>query len=569
MDFYQELIKTIKEKNPTKEQLNKIKIKLCKKYKVKKIPTDIQIYSHSKESDKIRLVTKPTRTISGVAVIAIMTSAKKCPHGKCIYCPGGPKSEFGNVPQSYTGKEPATMRAQRNKFDAYLQIFNRLEQYILLGQIPEKIELIVMGGTFPSFEKKYKEEFIYYSFRAMNDFSDMFFKKKIEKNKEEIFDFEKFKKFFEIPCKDISDKKRLIRLHKKILELKQKKKSSLEKEQEKNENSKIKCVGLTIETRPDYGMLKEGNEILSYGCTRVELGVQTTDEKIMKFIERGHSVKDSIKSTQILKDLGFKINYHLMPGLPGSSLKKDLEMMKEIFSNSEFRPDMLKIYPCMVVKGTKLYELYHKGKFKPIATKQAAELIAEFKTYVPRYCRIMRVQRDIPSYVISSGVDRTNLRQYIDEILKKRKIKCECIRCREAGIIAKKYNLNAEKIELIVEKYEASKGTEYFISMEDKKQNILLGFCRLRFPYESLRKEITKDSALIRELHVYGEMAGIGKKGDVQHRGIGRELLMKAEEIAKQNKKDKIVVISGVGVRNYYRKFGYEKEGFYMVKKID
>jgi len=566
MDFYQELIKIIKETNPSKEQLNKIKIKLCKKYGVKKIPTDIQIYSNSMDSDKLKIITKPTRTISGVAIIAIMTSPKKCPHGKCIYCPGGPKSEFGDVPQSYTGKEPATMRARRNKFDPYLQIFNRLEQYILLGQMPEKIELIVMGGTFPSFEKKYKEDFIYCSFKAMNDFSDMFFKNIRNKNEKESFDFEKFKKFFELPCKDIGDKKRLNRLHKKILQLKKKGKTALEEEQEKNEKSVIKCVGLTIETRPDYGMLKEGNEILSYGCTRVELGVQTTDEKILKFIERGHLVRDSIKSTQILKDLGFKINYHLMPGLPGSSLKKDLKMMKEIFSNPEFRPDMLKIYPCMVVKGTKLYDLYKKGKFRPITTKQAAELIAEFKKYVPRYCRIMRVQRDIPSYVISSGVDRTNLRQYIDRIMIEKKIKCNCIRCREAGIISEKYNIEPNKLEINIEKYEASKGTEYFISIEDKKQNILLGFCRLRFPYEFLRKEIIKESALIRELHVYGEMAGIGKKGKIQHRGLGKELLIKAEEIARKNGKKKIVVISGVGVRNYYRKLGYEREGVYMIK---
>ncbi|MDO8740861.1 MAG: tRNA uridine(34) 5-carboxymethylaminomethyl modification radical SAM/GNAT enzyme Elp3 [Candidatus Woesearchaeota archaeon] len=566
--FFKEIIETIKKQKISKNRLNNVKIKLSKQHQMKVIPTDIQILMHASKADlpKIKkyLQTKPTRTISGVAVCAIMTKPFKCPHGKCIYCPGGIKSYFGTVPQSYTGKEPATLRAMRNNYDPYLQVFNRLEQYIVLGHFPGKIELIIMGGTFPSFPKKYQENFIKYAFKAMNDFSDLFF----EKNKE--FNILKFKDFFELPA-EVKDKERTKRIQKKLSVMKNKIKSiALEKEQKRNENSNIKCVGLTMETRPDYGRLKQGNEMLRLGATRVELGVQTVYDDVLKKIERGHTIKDAIESTRILKDLGFKINYHVMPGLPGVSYKKDLEALKELFENQDFRPDMLKIYPCMVLKGTKLYGMYKKKEYKPLTTEKAAHLIAEFKKCVPSYARIMRIQRDIPTYATEAGVDKTNLRQYVEKIMKDKKIKCNCIRCREAGNYLKGKNIKKimKSIEIKSIYYEASKGTEFFISAEDFKNKILFGFCRLRFPSQFLRKEITEDSALIRELHVYGEAAAIGKKGAIQHRGLGKELLKTAEEIAKTYYKNRIVVISGIGARNYYRRLGYKKEGLYMVKNL-
>ncbi|MBL7055144.1 tRNA uridine(34) 5-carboxymethylaminomethyl modification radical SAM/GNAT enzyme Elp3, partial [Candidatus Woesearchaeota archaeon] len=377
-DYFKEITGLIKKKKPNKKQLAKLKTELCKKYKLKKIPLDIDILMNTDKKDisKIKkyLLTKPTRTISGVAVAAIMTKPIKCPHGKCIMCPGGPKSSFGDIPQSYTGKEPATRRAIRNKFDPYLQVMNRLEQYIISGHVPDKIELIIMGGTFPSFPEKYQEEFIKYAFKAMNDFSDLFFKKN-------EFDIIKFKELFELPG-NIKDKKRQNSIFKKLLSIKQvinikksiNKKSSikLEKEQLRNEKSNIRCTGLTIETRPDYSKLKHGNEMLRLGATRVELGIQTIYDKVLEKIKRGHSVQDSIESTRILKDLGFKINYHVMPGLPGVTKEKDLAALKEYFSNSDFMPDMLKIYPCMVLKGTELYELWKQKKYTPLTTEKAA-----------------------------------------------------------------------------------------------------------------------------------------------------------------------------------------------------
>jgi elongator complex protein 3 len=554
--FVKEIVSFIKTKKPNKDKLNSAKIRLSKKYKLKGIPNDISILLEVNKKDlnsvKKYLLSKETRTISGVAICAIMTKPFKCPHGKCAMCGGGPGSTFGDVPQSYTGKEPATRRAIRNLYDPYLQVMNRLEQYIVQGHLADKVELIIMGGTFPSFPKKYKEDFVKYSFKAMNDFSKLFFDDK-------KFNFVSFKNFFELPC-DLDDEERRKRLFAKLLKLKGK--STLEKEQTLNEKSSIKCVGLTIETRPDYGMLKHGNEMLRLGCTRVELGVQSVFNFALKNIKRGHSVEDSIKSTQILKDLGFKINYHMMLGLPGISKQQDLLCFNMLFGLDEFNPDMLKIYPCMVMKGTKLYNQWKNKKFKPLTTAKAANLIAEIKKDIPNYVRIMRVQRDIPTFMTSAGVDKTNLRQYVDKVLEKKKIKCKCIRCREIG----RFKGKIGKIKIKKQHYNASKGNEFFISAEYK--DYILGFCRIRIPSSFLRSEITEDSVLIRELHVYGTAVGIGKKGDVQHTGIGKRLLKEVEKVAKTYYKKKIVVISGVGVRGYYKKLGYKKEGCYMVKKL-
>ncbi|AJF61999.1 Histone acetyltransferase Elp3 like protein [archaeon GW2011_AR15] len=558
--FYEEIVSVLKKKKLSKKELNRLKTKLSKKYGLRKIPTDADIILNAdpEYAEKLELITKPTRTLSGVAPIALMTRPHKCPHGTCIYCPGGPGSIFGDVPQSYTGREPSTMRSARNHYDPYLVVFNRLEQFFILNQNPEKTEIIIQGGTFPSLDDKYKEEFVMYVFKAMNDFSDKFYKN----NK---FDFVSFKKFFELPG-DIKDAERTSRVQQKVLKLK--KSSGLEKEKKRNESSRIRCVGLTIETKPDWGLLKQGNEMLEYGCTRVELGVQATDDRIQRFTNRGHGIKETVESTRILKDLGFKINYHMMPGLPLSSPEKDLEMLRETIENPDFKPDMFKIYPTMVLKGTALYRMWQKGKYLPMTRETAAEIISEFKRYIPRWVRIMRVQRDIPTYVTEAGVDRTNLRQYVEEKLRQKKIACRCIRCREAGLVSRKENISKIIPELFVEEYEASRGREFFISFESRDRKVLFGYCRLRFPSQFLRKEITEGSALLRELHVVGTATGIGGEGNVQHRGMGKKLLEKAEKIALENGKSKMVVISGVGVREYYRKLGYKRQGPYMAKLL-
>jgi elongator complex protein 3 len=539
-------------------ELQRLKHEILREYKCKKFPTNIEILCTADKDEykilKKLLTLKPTRTLSGVTPVAVMAKPIPCPHGKCIFCPGGIDSPFGDVPQSYTGHEPSTMRSIRANYDPYLIVFNRLEQFLVLGHDIEKVDVIIQSGTFCAFKKSYQKELVLQIFKALNDFSRIFYKK-------DELDFEKVKLFFELPS-DLKSKERETRVINRIKELKQKNKNTdLKKEHEYNDKkSKIKCIGLTIETRPDFGRKTHAIELLKLGVTRIELGVQSVYDEVLSFIERGHDVKETINSIKELKDLGFKLNFHYMPGLLGtdkSGLKKDLNGMKLLFSNPNFRPDMLKIYPCMVMPGTKLEKLYTNKIFSPIKTKDAVELIAKFIKYVPKYCRIMRVQRDIPSDKIIAGVDKTNLRQMIDEEIIKKMICVNEIRAHESS---RTIRIGNPKIKIL--NYDASDGQEYFISYEDK--NAVFGFVRLRFPSDN------KKIAFIRELHVYGRAQNMGESDSdsSQHKGIGKKLMSEAEKISKKNKKEKILVISGVGVRGYYRKLGYKLEKTYMIKKV-
>src|SRR3989338_743897 len=385
----------------------------------------------------------------------------------------------------------------------------------------------------------------------MNDFSDLFFKN----NK---LNFKKFKEFFELPG-TIKDQERTKRIQEKTLKLK--KSSTLEKEQLRNETSKIKSTALVIETKPDWCKEEHIDQILRLGTTRVEIGVQTLKPEILKITNRGHSLEDTKEAIQLLKDSFLKTTFHMMPGLPKTTKEEDIEMMKELFENEDYKPDSLKIYPCLVMSGTPLYIQYQKGQFTPLTTEEAAEVISKSQKYIPEYCRVMRVNRDIPSTVIEDCVMKTNLRQIVD----KKDQKCRCIRCREQ--MGREVNYSSIKIKK--QYYDSSRGKEVFISLEDTKNDILIGFCRLRKPYKPFRKEITKHSAGIRELHVYGQAVAIGEEGLVQHRGYGKQLMQEAERIAKEEWKcNKLIVISGIGVREYYRKLGYEKDGPYVSKKI-
>jgi elongator complex protein 3 len=634
-DFKQaciEIVEEVKKSNPkTRHELNQLKLKVLNKRKfdgLNQIPKNADIYFAASEKEretfKELLSLKPVRTISGVSPIALMSEPYPCPHtikgiGPCTYCPGGPGSPFGDVPQSYTGKEPSTRRSIRNSYDPYLIVFNRLEHYVAMGKVPDKAELIIQGGTFTFFPKAYQEYFVKYALKAMNDFSKLFFDEKGG------IDMLKFKEFFELPRVMDDEDKRTKRIQQKLKCIKNLDLSSLEtgekidrlfedrdffseqsaisiskhnellnenanviaiknvqnrlnaednqnislkRIQKENETALIRCVGLTIETKSDFGKLYHGNLMLELGCTRVEIGVQSIYNNVLEATNRGNTVTDNLESIRILKDLGFKINAHYMPGLPLTTKEMDLIGLKTLFENPDYRPDMLKIYPCMVMEGTKLYEDWKAGKFNPLTTKEAAEIIAEAKRFVPEWCRIMRVQRDIPTFATASGVDRTNLRQYVEKICKEKNIKCRCIRCREAGFHIKNEKIDLKNVQIKITEYRASNGKEFFIAAE--QSGILFGFIRMRFASQFLREEITQSSALIRELHVFSAAAQIGKRAEdsFQHRGIGKNLLMKAEEIATQNGKDKMVIISGIGAREYFRKHNYELEGVYMVKRL-
>ncbi len=509
-----EIIEKIRVGNISKSKLEILKTKISKKYNLNRIIKNAEIYEFSGEDESLKdiLSIKPVRTQSGISAIALMTKPYQCP-GQCIYCP----TAVG-APKSYTGVEPAALRAKMNNFDPKKQIESRLRQFEIIGHPNEKCEIIIMGGTFLAMPSHYKEWFVKSIYDSLNG--------KIS--------------------------------------------STLEEAKKTNETAKHRCIGLTIETRPDYSREEHIREMLRYGTTRVELGVQSTDDEILKLVKRGHDVHESIRATQLAKDSALKVCYHMMPGLTGLygeiDLKKEFNDFKKIFDSEDFRPDLLKIYPTLVIPGTELYEMWKRGEYKPLSLEETVELLIKIKSIIPKWVRIQRIQRDISSKKIVAGPIMTNLRQYIHEIMDKRGLKCNCIRCREIG----RHPSDFEKEpELNVIKYNASGGTEYFISYET--ENAIWGHVRLRIPNKPFIEELNKKTGLIRELHVYGQQIPIGKKGlgnTAQHHGFGKRLMKKAEEIAKDSGMESIAVISGVGVREYYRKLGYKLKGPYMCKEV-
>lgn len=527
----------------TKEELEKAKLKVCREFKLEKFMSNSMILANATPEERLKIAPvikkKPTRTISGVAVVAVMCQPHKCPHGRCLYCP-----ESSKAPPSYTGEEPAALRARMFDFHPYRQTYNRLLQLESIGHPLDKVELIVMGGTFPSYFLCYQEWFITKCLEAMNDFGIKSPEEKIKVKSETHMDVpEEF--------------------------------SYLKDVQQTNENSKVRCVGMTFETRPDYCKVPDVDRMLNMGVTRVELGVQTVYNFIYKRVERGHRVEDVVESTRILRDSGIKVAMHLMPGL-FSDFDRDMRIFKKIFNDSRFKPDMLKIYPCLVTEGSKIHDMWKRGEYSPYTTEEAVELIAEVKKILPKWVRTMRIQRDIPSPLIEAGVKKSNLGELVYRKLADEGANCKCIRCREVGHkAAEGVETHFDDIKLLREDYDAGEGREIFLSFEDVKADVLVGFLRLRMPSEKAhRVEVDDKTALLRELHVYGPMAKIGDLGQKQteiwqHMGYGERLLAEAEKVASEEyDKNKLIVISGIGARDYYRKFGYTREGPYMAKRI-
>lgn len=536
--------------------LHALKLQLSHEFGLSHVPKNIEVAFLKGTS----FITKPTRTISGVAPVAIMTKPFRCPEqAQCTFCPGGPGSVYGDTPKSYPGGSPAHLRAMRNGYDSYLQVFNRLEHYALLQQDFSKVELILMGGTFLSYPRMYRDEFVTFALKAMNDFSEMLFVKG-------ELQWEKFLAFFELPG-EVKDEERMKRVQQKILNLKGA--GNITGEQKRNEEAAVRCVVMCIETRSDCSRKVHIDEVLRLGGTRVELGVQSLYDDVLLRVKRGNTNEDNMVATQMLRDSLLKVGYHMMVGLPGSTHERDVKMFETLFGDPAYCPDALKIYPCLVFKGTALYEEWQRGEFIPLTAGEAAERIVEMKRFIPPYCRVMRVQRDIPTFMVDAGVERTNLRQYVQELMKKKGITCRCIRCREP----KQREIRWDKVKLRRMEYGASGGEEIFLSMEDVKQDLLLGFVRMRIPWQPYRPEITRESAGIREIHVYGQAVSVGKEAtdeQIQHRGMGRRLMEEAEKIvAEEFDRKKMVVMAGIGAKEWFmKKLGYQKDGVYMSKHL-
>ncbi len=459
---------------------------------------------------------RSVRTLSGVAPVTVLTKPYPCP-GKCIYCPTDAR-----MPKSYLVSQPAAQRAYLQKFDPYNQVFVRLKGLSMTGHEISKVELRIIGGTWSNYPKKYQIWFVKRCLQSMNEFSRKISGKKIA---EKIVTF-----------------------------------AEAEKE---NETALIRCIGINVETRPDFINEKEVKRMRFLGITKVEMGVQTTSENVQKITCRGHGLNAVKRATRLLKDAGFKIGYHMMPNLPGTSVELDKKMVGELFSDENFHPDYLKIYPCVVVPQARLSSLYRAGKYKPYDDKTLEEvLLAELKS-VPEYCRVDRIARDIPSNEIEKGFKISNIRQILEEKLVKNGERIREIRFREI----KNEKVDERNIVLKILKYKGSGGGEIFLSFECEKNDKLIALLRLRLPKKTFIK-VLKNAAIVREVHVYGRQISVGEKvkGEKQHFGLGGRLMKEAEKLAKKAGYKKLAVISGIGTREYYKKLGYCLKGSYMVK---
>jgi len=447
------------------------------------------------------------RTLSGVAPVAVLTKPFPCP-GKCVFCPTEKK-----MPQSYLSNEPAVMRAIAHKFDPFKQTCARIKALENNGHQTDKIELIVMGGSWSALPTNYQKNFIKKCFDAANEKTSV----------------------------------------------------NLETAQKLNEKAKHRLVAITVETRPDMIDEKKIKLWRELGVTKIELGAQILDEEILKKNCRGHGLKEIINSTQLLRSAGFKICYHLMPNLLFSTPSKDLESFVKLYSQPDFRPDFIKIYPTVVTKETALFKLWRQKKYHPYSAETLFDLLLKIKILTPEYVRIIRLIRDIPAESIEAGNKTSNLRELLQKKFKDLDLRCQCIRCREA----RQDIADLKSAELFISEFPVNGGNEFFLQYASPNKQKLYAFLRLFLPNnksEHFIKELT-GCAIIREVHTYGKLTAIGSRDkNIQHQGFGTLLTNKALELAKQNNFSKTAVISGVGVRGFYRKLGFKKVGSYMIK---
>ena len=530
-----------------KDTLHKRKSRLARELATPRMPQDPELLPHFSEAGRKRwgelLKKKPMRSQSGVAIVAVMSSPAGCPHGKCIYCPGGPDVD---APQSYTGFEPSTMRAKRHGYDPYRIVRARLWQLQHNGHPIDKIEIVVQGGTFPAREQAYQDAFIAGIWAACNDGPE---------EDPEPFDATG---------------------------------ADLDALQRANESAECRIIGLTIETKPDWCLEPHIDAMLRHGATRIELGIQTLSDEVTALTNRGHTVQDAADAMRIARDAGFKLCVHLMPGLPRPTDEPgryavdkaaDIEDVRRMFEDEPWKPDMLKIYPTLIVQEgeTTLKKWWREGRFTPLDTKGAVDIVSEALRHVPEHCRIQRIDRDIPTTHVLAGVMNSNLRQLAEAEAEKRGVRLREIRAREVGTrIRQGVDVDPERVLLVRRDHQAGGGDEVFLSMEDPVADAVVGFLRLRRVGPAPHRpefQHERGTAVVRELKVYGVAQALGMHDDPetgawQHQGHGARLLAEAERIAAAWGVGRLLVIAGAGVKPYYRKHGFSDLGPYVAKSF-
>jgi len=504
----------------SRKELEKVKKRAASDFALNRYVSNSEILAVLPQPDRQRfeemLRVHPRRSASGIVVVTAFSAPFSCPHGTCVFCPGGPRV---GTPQSYLPRSPGMKSALSVGFDPYLQVRRCLAKYQANGHETGKVETIIEGGTFIAVPADYQLGFVKGVYDGLNGAVA----------------------------------------------------GSLEEAQEANEGAGSRCVGLTLESKPDWCRPRDIDLMLSYGITRVEIGVQSLHDDTLARSNRGHTVEDSVAAFQVARDAGLKVTAHMMPGLPGATPEEDLEDLGRLFEDEEFKPDMSKLYPTLVVPGTALERMYDAGTYNPYTLEAAIELLSEMKRFVPRWHRIMRIQREIPADEIAGGVKDGNLRQLVLDRAREKGFSCQCIRCREVALREPVSLSQDDRLAYRETAYSASGGDEVFGSYEFDKSGIVAGFVRLRVPSARAHRPEVAGSAIVRELRVYGKVVRVGERGEAawQHRGLGASLMRRMERTATERfRVKKLLVTSAVGTRNYYRKLGYERLGPYMGKAL-
>ena len=504
----------------SRAELERLKKRVSTDYRLDRYVSNSEVIAALPPSSRVAfeetLRVHPRRSASGIVVVTAFSAPFLCPHGTCVFCPGGPTV---GTPQSYLPHSPGMRSALEAGFDPYLQVRRCLAKYRANGHETGKVETIIEGGTFIAVPREYQMGFVKGVYEGLNGGQS----------------------------------------------------ATLEEAQTVNESSESRCVGLTLESKPDWCRPADVDLMLSYGITRLEIGVQSLRDRALARSNRGHTVEDCVRAFRVARDAGLKVTAHMMPGLPGATPEEDLADLRRLFEDEDFRPDMSKLYPTLVVPGTSLARQFEAGAYVPYPLDTVIDILSAMKKFVPGWHRIMRIQREIPADEISGGVRNGNLRQLVLERARQKGWGCRCIRCREVALREPEALSHGDSLRYSETRYAASGGEEIFGSYEFERSGLIAAFVRMRVPSDSAHRPEMEGGVVVRELRVYGRTVSVGLKSRSawQHRGLGEALMLEMEKVAAEEFGAKrLLVTSAVGTRGYYRRLGFERVGPFMGRAL-